>query len=129
MAGAAVRLIFLDASRDDPFKNVAAGTASKPGAPVASATQAKTPGGTLIGYATGPGQTASDGKKGGHRPYTKALLDNIAKPGVEIQQAMRLVRAQLNDETNKAQMAWGHSDLTGEVHLKPVAASPDASKK
>ena len=129
MAGAAVRLLFLDASRDDPFKNVAAGTASKPGAPVASATLAKTPGGTLIGYATGPGQTASDGMKGGHRPYTKALLDNIAKPGVEIQQAMRLVRAQLNDETNKAQMAWGHSDLTGEVRLKPVAAPPDASKK
>ena len=126
MGGAAVKLVFLDASREDPFKNVTAGT-PRPSVSVGSTSQVKTPRGTLIGYATGPGQTASDGKKGEHRPYTKALLDNITRPGVEIQQAMRLVRAQLNEETNKAQLAWGNSDLTGDVYLKPVAA--DASRK
>jgi uncharacterized caspase-like protein len=129
IGGAAVRLVFLDASRDNPLKNVAAGTASKPVAPMASATQAKTPGGTLIGYATGPGQTASDGTKGGHRPYTKALLDNISKPGVELQEAMRMVRAQVNSETNKTQLPWGNSDLQGEIYLNPAAVSPGASKK
>ena len=96
------------------FKSAAAGAAPKPGAPSGDTSQARTPRGTLIGYATGPGQTASDGKKGDHRPYTKALLDNIARPGVEIQQAMRLVRAQLNDETNKSSNGLGsYSDLTG----------------
>jgi uncharacterized caspase-like protein len=130
MRGADVRLVFLDASRNDPFKSTGRATgsmAAKAGAPTAGGAQNKVPGGTLIGYATGPGQTASDGKKGGHRPYTKALLDNIARSGVEIQDAMRMVRAEVNDETNKGQLPWGHSDLVGSVYLNPSA--PAAARK
>jgi hypothetical protein len=79
--------------------------------------------GTLIAFATGPGQTALDGKEGTNSPFTRALIAHIATPGVEIQQAMTEVRAQVNEETNKGQLPWGHTNLIGAVYLNPSAAS------
>ena len=54
---------------------------------------------------------------------------NIAQPGVEIQQAMTKVRAQVNEETSKGQLPWGHTNLIGSVYLNPaqsVGAAPSA---
>ena len=82
--------------------------------------------GTLIAFATGPGQTALDGEAGTNSPFTRALLANIAAPGVEIQQAMTKVRAQVNEETNKNQLPWGHTNLIGSVYLNPVAGAASA---
>jgi hypothetical protein len=85
--------------------------------------------GTLIAFATGPGQTALDGQEGTNSPFTRALMANIAKPGVEIQQAMTQVRAQVNEETNKGQLPWGHTNLIGSVYLNgaPPASAPAAA--
>ena len=78
--------------------------------------------GTLIAFATGPGQTALDGQEGANSPFTRALIANIAQPGIEIQQAMTKVRAQVNEETNKGQLPWGHTNLIGSVYLNGAAA-------
>jgi peptidoglycan hydrolase-like protein with peptidoglycan-binding domain len=56
------------------------------------------------------------------------LLANIAQPGVEIQQAMTKVRAQVNEETSKGQLPWGHTNLIGSVYLNPAAANAAAEK-
>jgi uncharacterized caspase-like protein len=135
MTRADVGLVFFDASRNDPFagsgsspaKRVSAGQALKDGVPTSSVARTKLPRGILIEFATGPGQEALDGKKGSHSPFTQALLDNIAEPGVEIEQAMMMVRAQVSEETKKAQLPWGHSDLAGSVYLKPIT-SPSTPK-
>lgn len=116
MAGAKVRLVFLDASRDDSLASKSAG------APAVLAPMSSTPEDTLIGYATGPGQSAPDGPEGNVRPFTRALIANIAAPGVEIQQAMVRVRAQVNEESNRSQLPWGFSNLLGAVYLRPRAA-------
>ena len=84
--------------------------------------------GTLIAFATGPGQTALDGQEGTNSPFTRALIANITTPGVEIQQAMTEVRAQVNEETNKGQLPWGHTNLIGSVYLNPAAA-PAADRR
>ena len=78
--------------------------------------------GTLIAFATGPGQTALDGQEGTNSPFTRALLANITQPGIEIQQAMTKVRAQVNEETNKGQLPWGHTNLIGSVYLNGAPA-------
>jgi hypothetical protein len=41
---------------------------------------------------------------------------------------MTKVRAQVNEETNKGQLPWGHTNLIGSVYLNgaPVPAAPDA---
>ncbi len=85
--------------------------------------------GTLIAFATGPGQTALDGEVGTNSPFTRALMANIAAPGVEIQQAMTKVRAQVNEETNKGQLPWGHTNLIGSVYLNPAAAAAAAPRE
>src|SRR5258708_444770 len=126
MADAKVKLVFLDACRDNPFAAKIRSAKATRGVSVASGlAEMKSGEGTLIAFATGPGQTALDGEAGTNSPFTRALMANIASPGVAIQQAMTKVRAQVNEETNKNQLPWGHTNLIGSVYLNPVA-TPDA---
>jgi hypothetical protein len=83
--------------------------------------------GTLIAFATGPGQTALDGQEGTNSPFTRALINHITTPGIEIQQAMTEVRAEVNEETNKGQLPWGHTNLIGAVYLNPAPAPAPAA--
>jgi uncharacterized caspase-like protein len=122
MSDAKVKLVFLDACRDNPFAAKIKSAATRSLSVQSGLAEMKSGEGTLIAFATGPGQTALDGEPGTNSPFTRALMDNIAAPGVEIQQAMTKVRAQVSDETNKAQLPWGHTDLTGEVYLNPAPA-------
>jgi hypothetical protein len=124
MGDAKVKLVFLDACRDNPFaaKIKANSGATRSVNVQTGLAEMKSGEGTLIAFATGPGQTALDGKEGTNSPFTRALMANIATPGVEIQQAMTKVRAQVNEETNKGQLPWGHTNLIGAVYLNPAAA-------
>ncbi len=122
MGDAKVKLVFLDACRDNPFATKIRSAARSRSVTVHTGlAEMKSGEGTLIAFATGPGQTASDGQQGSNSPFTRALLANIAQPGVEIQQAMTQVRAQVNEETGKGQLPWGHTNLIGAVYLNPVA--------
>jgi Caspase domain/Putative peptidoglycan binding domain len=123
MSDAKVKLVFLDACRDNPFAAKIRSAARRRSVNVqAGLAEMKSGEGTLIAFATGPGRTALDGQEGSHSPFTQALITNIAKPGVEIQQAMTQVRAQVSEQTNKAQLPWGHTDLIGVVYLNPGEA-------
>ncbi len=123
MGDAKVKLVFLDACRDNPFAAKIKSNAATRSVNVGSGlAEMKSGEGTLIAFATGPGQTALDGQEGNNSPFTRALIDNITKPGIEIQQAMTSVRAQVNEETRKGQLPWGHTNLIGAVYLNPSAA-------
>ena len=124
MSDAKVKLVFLDACRDNPFAARLRSLKTARSVNVQSGlAEMKSGEGTLIAFATGPGQTALDGQEGTNSPFTRALVANIAKPGVEIQEAMTKVRAQVNEETDKGQLPWGHTNLIGSVYLNPVAAA------
>jgi caspase domain-containing protein/putative peptidoglycan binding protein len=123
MSDAKVKLVFLDACRDNPFAaRIRSAKATRSVNVQAGLAEMKSGEGTLIAFATGPGQTALDGEAGTNSPFTRALMANIASPGVEIQQAMTKVRAQVNEETNKGQLPWGHTNLIGSVYLNQAAA-------
>src|SRR5882757_8951133 len=122
MSDAKVKLVFLDACRDNPFTaKIRSAKATRSVNVQTGLAEMKSGEGTLIAFATGPGQTALDGEVGTNSPFTRALMANIASPGVEIQQAMTKVRAQVNEETSKNQLPWGHTNLIGPVYLNPVA--------
>jgi hypothetical protein len=129
MGDAKVKLVFLDACRDNPFtariKSYSASAVRSVSVQQGLA-EMKSGEGTLIAFATGPGQTALDGQEGTNSPFTRALIDHITKPGVEIQQAMTEVRAQVNEETSKGQLPWGHTNLIGSVYLNPATTPNDA---
>src|SRR6266481_8999506 len=128
MNAAKVKLVFLDACRDNPFaaKTKAAG-GTRSVSVQAGLAEMKSGEGTLIAFAAGPGQAALDGEVGTNSPFTRALMANIATPGVEIQQAMTKVRAQVNEETNKGQLPWGHTNLIGSVYLNGAPAPAGAT--
>src|SRR6266446_5389704 len=123
MSDAKVKLVFLDACRDNPFAaKIRSAKATRSLSVSSGLADMKSGEGTLIAFATGPGQTALDGQEGTNSPFTRALVANIAAPGVEIQQAMTKVRAQVNEETGKNQLPWGHTNLIGTVYLNPAGA-------
>jgi len=123
MGDAKVKLVFLDACRDNPFAaKIKSNSATRSVNVQTGLAEMKSGEGTLIAFATGPGQTALDGQEGNNSPFTRALLSNLTQPGVEIQQAMTKVRAQVNEETNKGQLPWGHTNLIGAVYLNGAPA-------
>src|SRR6195952_1103124 len=126
MSDAKVKLVFLDACRDNPFTaKIRSAKATRSVSVASGLAEMKSGEGTLIAFATGPGQTALDGEAGTNSPFTRALMANIAAPGMEIQQAMTKVRAQVQEETSKGQLPWGHTNLIGEVYLNQSAPASD----
>src|ERR1700755_92051 len=127
MGDAKVKLVFLDACRDNPFAaKLKSNSATRSVSVGSGLAEMKSGEGTLIAFATGPGQTALDGTDGQNSPFTRALISHITQPGVEIQQAMTEVRAQVNEETSKGQLPWGHTNLIGSVYLNPAKPAPAA---
>jgi uncharacterized caspase-like protein len=121
MGDAKVKLVFLDACRGNSFAATLHSLKSASTRVESGLTEMKTGEGTLLAYSTIPGKTALDGPPGVASPFTHALLANIAKPGVEIQEAMTKVRAQVYEETNRGQLPWGPVDLIAPVYLDPSA--------
>ena len=127
MSTAKVKIVLLDACRDNPFaeplkrsmgatRSVAVGSKGlaemKPGE------------GSLIAFATGPGQAALDGRTGGNSPFTKSLLTHLAAPGLEIRHALTQARAQVKSETNNQQVPWENTNLTGFLYLNKDGSGP-----
>jgi uncharacterized caspase-like protein len=103
MSKAETRLVFYDASRDNPYASKAQKNARTP-IRATSLVVTRADEGSLILYAAAPGQAAEDGPKGGHSPFTIALLAHITAPGVEIQRATVEVRAEVSEETERRQL-------------------------
>ncbi|QUS41909.1 tetratricopeptide repeat protein [Tardiphaga alba] len=118
-------VIVLDACRDNPFASttsVASGAgrsvALRSGlAPQSGLSSGGTLGaGTLIAFATAPGQVALDGEGAGS-PFTLALARHVNTPGLELQQMLTRVRSEVVAATKGKQVPWSNSSLLGEVYL------------
>jgi hypothetical protein len=83
------------------------------------------PEGTLISYATQPGNVAQDGADG-NSPYTKALAQTMNKPGLDIFQAFNEVGLVVKRSTGGAQQPWvSSSPIDGAFYfVAPVAGAP-----
>jgi tetratricopeptide (TPR) repeat protein len=116
---ARANIIVLDACRDNPL---ARSFASKLGATRSAAVPAGLAGyatvgtGTLIAFATAPGQTALDGS-GVNSPFTSAFIKHVRTPGIEINQMLTRVRVEVAGVTKNRQVPWANSSLLGEVYL------------
>lgn len=107
-------IVILDACRNNPFGEMAAGEDNTISAGLAPL---KAPSGTLIAYATEPGGVASDGRaKNGI--YTKYLLRHIGKE-ISVEEVFKKVRKGVATETRHQQIPWEHSSLLHEVFINP----------
>jgi Caspase domain len=111
-------LVFLDACRDNPLaKNLARSMGTRSAAVGQGLAQQGGGVGTLIAFATQPGNVALDGK-GRNSPFTTALLKHLGTPGQDIMRDMVMVRRDVIATTSGAQVPWDNSSLTGDVILK-----------
>jgi Caspase domain len=111
-----VSLLFLDACREDPFRQrfgMARGATRAGLAPINASAS-----GTYIVFATAPGMTAEDGS-GPHSPFTAALLRYIETPGLEVRQMTSKVRGDVEEQTDGKQIPWDSSSLLGDFYFDP----------
>ncbi|WP_292081793.1 caspase domain-containing protein [Mesorhizobium sp.] len=116
-----IRLVFLDACRDNPLADVLAKSAGIKGA---SSGLAEIPienggAGTLVAFAASPNQLAYDGS-GDHSPFTTALLQHIGEANVSVTEAMNRVTSDVFKATAGKQRPWINVSLTTEVVLHKV---------
>jgi hypothetical protein len=117
-AGARLNVVILDACRNNPF-----GARGLRGADGGLA-QMRAPDGTLISYATQPGNVAQDGRDG-HSPYTKALAATLKRPGLDIFQTFNQVGLAVKRETGGSQQPWvSSSPIDGTFYFVPPALQP-----
>jgi hypothetical protein len=118
-------ILILDACRNNPMAPKVASTgpardieagSSGLAAPITLGAGATLGAGTLIAFATAPGQVALDGE-GPNSPFSAALTRNIGTPGLEVQQMLTRVRAEVVAATKGKQVPWSNSSLLGEVYL------------
>jgi len=117
-------ILILDACRNNPMapKLASAGptrdieAGSGLAAPATLGAGSTLGAGTLIAFATAPGQVALDGQ-GANSPFSAALTRHIGTPGLEVQQMLTRVRAEVVAATKGKQVPWSNSSLLGEVYL------------
>jgi hypothetical protein len=111
-------VLFLDACRDNPLgKNLARSMGTRSGAVGRGLAPLESGAGTLISFSTQPGNVALDGTGGRNSPYAAALVKHIATAGEGLPAILVKVRNDVMQATNKRQVPWEHSALTGQVIL------------
>ncbi len=82
-------------------------------------TYVEAPAGTLIAYATAPGQSAWDGEPETHGVYTGALLEEIVVPGAKLENVFRATRAKVYARTG--QLPWEATSVLDDFFFVPSA--------
>jgi Caspase domain len=121
-----LRLIILDACRDNPFISImrrerkVASRAVVAGLGKVEPTSTD----TLIAYAAKAGSTADDGD-GDHSPFTTSLLKNLTVPGLDVRLAFGRVRDEVLKITGNRQEPFVYGSLGGgNISLVPPPVVP-----
>jgi len=112
--GPRLSILVLDCCRDNPFSRGWRG--GRGGASVGMAAVKDAPRGTFIAYATSPDRVAEDGE-GDHSPYTRALLEALAVPVLDLENVFKRVGKKVADDTRGAQEPWYNSKFYDEFRF------------
>lgn len=112
---ARIKIIMLDACRDNPFSQH----------PLASSGLAEitAPSGTFIAFSTAPGKTADDGDDS-NSPYIKHFLRCMSLPGRKIEDIFKEVRIRVKESTAGQQVPWEATSLEGDFYFLPPLERP-----
>jgi uncharacterized caspase-like protein len=120
-AGCSPKILILDACRNNPFKGLGGGKAvgGKGGLAETKSKFSR----TYLAFAANPGEVAPDGNSSNENsPYTQALLVELRKPNLPIDQTFMGVRVQLEAS---GQTTWEHTSLMGPfVFFPQTVAAP-----
>ena len=110
-AGNELNIVILDACRDNPFVRSFRSN-------VRGLARMDAPTGSILSYATSPGEVANDGK-GRNGIYTSKLLKYITNPGLSLEEIFKQVRVDVMNTTNGQQVPWESTSLIGTFYFVP----------
>jgi phosphate transport system substrate-binding protein len=127
---APTNILFLDACRDNPLAPNLARAMGTRSTDIGRGLAAAESGiGTLISFSTQPGNVALDGV-GRNSPFAGALLKQLTSSNDDLSAMLIAVRNDVMRETQRRQVPWEHSALTGRFYFSPgagaTAAQPSA---
>jgi hypothetical protein len=122
-----LRLVILDACRDNPFARIMKRTVASRAIGQGLAKVEPASPNTLIAYAAKAGSAASDGDSR-NSPFTSALVKHITTPGLDVRKAFGFVRDDVLKNTSNRQEPYVYGSLGGDdVPLVPAKAVAPAS--
>ena len=124
-----LRLVILDACRDNPFAKSMKRTVATRAIGQGLAKVEPTSPNVLIAYSAKAGFTAADGD-GTNSPFTAALSRHIATPGLDVRRAFGFVRDEVLKSTGNRQEPFVYGSLGGEdvpLVAAPAKAAPAAA--
>ncbi|MHC2537398.1 putative caspase-like protein [Bradyrhizobium diazoefficiens] len=125
-----LRLVILDACRDNPFAKTMKRTVASRAIGRGLAKVEPTSPNTMIAFAAKAGSTASDGDSR-NSPFATALADHLPKPGLDLRKAFGFVRDDVLRSTANKQEPFVYGSLGGDdvplVPAKPAATGPQAN--
>ncbi len=122
--GVPLKIVVLDACRDNPFEST-----RSTGGTRGLAVQATAPSGTVIVYATAPNDVSQDGP-GRNGVFTEAFLENLGAPGLEFREVFDKTGESVRKRTSGAQNPWMNSSYYGKLYfVSPQEAERQASQR
>lgn len=118
-----LRLVILDACRDNPFAQTMKRTLASRSIGRGLAKVEPSSPNTLIAYSAKAGSTAQDGE-GKDSPFTIALANHLTTPGLDVRKAFGFVRDDVLKSTGNRQEPFVYGSLGGDdVPLVPAPAA------
>jgi hypothetical protein len=119
-----LRLVILDACRDNPFNKTMKRTNGSRAVSRGLARVEPASVNTLIAFAAKAGSIASDGD-GKNSPFTAALVKYLPRPGLDLRKALGFARDEVLKVTNNRQEPFIYGSLGGnDLALVPAVAPP-----
>ncbi|MEO8442038.1 MAG: caspase family protein, partial [Betaproteobacteria bacterium] len=106
-----MNLIILDACRDNPFGGDVQMQQK-------GLSQVDAPPGTLLAYATAPGNTAADGL-GANGLYTENVLKEMQAPAAKLEDIFKRVRLNVRLQSKGQQIPWESTSLEQDFYFRP----------
>jgi uncharacterized caspase-like protein len=128
---AQTNILFLDACRDNPLaRNLARAMGTRSTEIGRGLAHVESGVGTLISFSTQPGNVALDGT-GRNSPFAGALVKQLASTNDELFAILVAVRNDVMRETQRKQIPWEHSALTGRFYFggTPVQAQVSEAER
>lgn len=117
LSGARVRMVILDACRNNPLSRSLTRSAGRGLAKIDASAA-----GTMIVFAAAPGQVALDGT-GRNSPFSLALASHITRDGLEVRQMLGRVRQEVMAATDDKQVPWVNEAIVGDFYF--TGGAPD----
>ena len=122
-AGNGFNIVILDACRDNPF----ASGWTRSGGGGGGLSTVRAPTGTYISYSAAPGTVAFDGDGMRNSPFASALVANLRRPNLKLEDVFKATRDEVSKRTSGKQVPWDNSSIVGDFFF--IVEEPKAEER